>query len=97
MSTPYPEMNALIDKARVIQAEQEQCERGGGHWYQVDGFSQIAHPEVYWGDHPKVKSLSEIVFRAYVCRECGCRVSVEEGREYMCNKPLSVNARNWRC
>lgn len=72
-----------------MQTAHEECERKGGHWYQVDGFSQITHPEVYFGDLPKERDLNKVVFRAYVCRECGRRVSVEEGREYMRNKPLS--------
>jgi hypothetical protein len=80
------DVQALIDKARAMEVAHAECERNGGHSYSVDGFSRIAHPEVYWGDNPHVTSLSEIVFRAYVCRGCGRRVSIEEGRAYMASR-----------
>lgn len=81
-------VQSLIDKAQAMEVAHAECERDGGHSYFVDGFSRIAHPEVYWGDSPHVSSLSDIVFRAYVCRRCGRRVSVEEGRAYMASHSL---------
>jgi hypothetical protein len=86
----YPEVKALADRARAMQAAHDTCEASGGHYYTVDGFSAIAHPETgppLYG-LPNVRSLNDVVFRGYVCRNCGRRVSVEEGRAYMQDKPL---------
>lgn len=70
-------LDELVSKARAIEARQNQCHESGGHRYEVDGFSEIAHPR--WKGLPR----GDVVFRAYVCNRCGCRVSVEEGRRYM--------------
>ena len=86
----FPEIKALADRARAMQARHDECEANGGHNYQVDGFSAIAHPETAppFNRPPNVQSLSDVVFRAYVCRDCARRVSVEEGRAYMRDRPL---------
>lgn len=92
-----PDIDRIVQKARAMQTAHDTCEANGGHWYAVDGFSAIAHPETGWPffQHPKVSSFSDLVFKAYVCRDCGRRVSVEEGRTYMAAKqnPLAEQER----
>lgn len=58
MSTPFPEMNRLIVKARAMQAEQEARERMGGHHFFGTGPSKILYPE--W-DFP----LGEVVRQVF--------------------------------
>lgn len=82
------------DKARLRDARTRGCEKGGGHEYTVDGFSRIAHPEVEYFYFPR--NMETVQFRSYVCRRCGSRVSVEEGRRYMRKRSGVKRDEPWR-
>ncbi len=87
------DVQAVINKARAIQAEQERCERLGGHYFFGTGPSKILYPE--W-DYPPGQVIKDIFAgklhrdAAYsgpwVCSKCGCHVSQEQAREYINTK-----------
>jgi hypothetical protein len=72
------QFSQLIDRVKSMDAAVDVCHATGGHHYVVTGFSEIAHP-AYMG-YPK--HMDSVQFQSYLCRRCGNRVSVEEGRAY---------------
>lgn len=92
MSTPFPEMNALIKKARAIQSGQERCERLGGHYFFGTGPSKILYPEwgfpdgvigkIFAGELPPDAAYSG----PWVCSQCRCHLSQEQAKDYINTK-----------
>jgi hypothetical protein len=71
------QFSRLMERAQRLDAAVESCHRNGGHHYGVTGFSEIAHP-AYEG----LPDMKTVQFQSYLCRCCGNRVSVAEGRAY---------------
>jgi hypothetical protein len=69
----------LLQRAQRMDAAVEACHGNGGHHYRVTGFSEIAHPAYMGVPHGDTETVK---FQSYLCRRCGNRVSVEEGRAY---------------
>lgn len=72
------QFSQLMERAQRMDAAVETCDGNGGHYYVVTGFSEIAHP-AYLG-YPK--DTHAVQFQSYLCRRCGNRVGVKEGRAY---------------
>ena len=80
----------LLEKIKQQEQKVMNCEQDGGHSYAVDGFSVIEHPEVSFGILPMEKDISKVQFRSCVCKECGNRVSMEDGRAYERNMMVVI-------
>lgn len=88
----FPDVRALIDKARWLQDEQYRCERVGGHYMFGTGPSKILYPE--W-EYPN--GVTRLVFQGklppsacysgpWFCSRCRCCMSQEDARKYMNTK-----------
>lgn len=86
-------MNALILKARAIQAEQDRCERLGGHYFFGTRQSKILYPEWDYPPGEVVRKVfageldkSAIYSGPWVCSRCRCHVSQEAAVDYINSK-----------
>lgn len=92
-----PEVRALIDRARAMQATHEACERTGGHYFFGTGPSKILYPE--W-DFPPGEVVRQVfagtlppgaVYSGpWFCSRCRRCASQEEARQYMQTKPQNA-------
>lgn len=89
MSVIPPEVVAIVEKARAMQAEQERCERLTGHWYTGTTHSRILFPQLEFDPSYVTREvfagrLSPDAYftSSWVCGSCGLRVSKEEAERH---------------